>query len=180
MGRDRRLYPALRGRDGGHLERMLRPTFRRLQPLRHGIEAVDGQVGAAYFVAGRLAGVEVTPHEGYWQGLSPVLTIYCYGPATLLAERRGYQRVSEPLDLESLADLDDLAGRLRDVRTREANGRADIVQELATLPFDEQVDEDRHGLRVATLGHPVGGQVVRDGRRSLRDRVPRCSGPIER
>ena len=94
---------------------------------------MPGQVGAAYFVAGRLAGVEVVPNETYWQELSPILAIYCYGPEALRAERRGYQRVSEPLDLESLLDLDDLAHRLRDVRAREARQRTDIVNELATL-----------------------------------------------
>jgi hypothetical protein len=36
---------------------------------------------------------------------------------------------------------------------------------LATLFFDQQVDEDRHGLRVVTLGYnPWVGQVVRNGR----------------
>ena len=144
-----------------------RPS-RRLLPLRHALETVPGQIGAAYFIAGRLAGVEVAPHEVYWHGLAPVLAMYCYGPAALLAERRGHERVSEPLDLEDLADLDDLAGRLRDVRAREAAGRADIVEELATLFFDQQVDEDRHGLRVTTLGYkPWAGQVVRDDRQIM-------------
>jgi hypothetical protein len=150
---------------GGHLERFLRPNFDQLLPLRHALEPVQGQVGAAYFVAGRLAGVEVMPNEAYWQEMSPILAIYCYGPEALRAERRGYQRVSEPLDLECLVDVDDLARRLRDVRAREVNQRADIVNELATLFFDQQMDEDRHGLRVATLGYdPWLGQVVRDGR----------------
>ncbi|MGO8747477.1 MAG: ARPP-1 family domain-containing protein [Thermoguttaceae bacterium] len=150
---------------GGHLERFLRPNFDQLLPLRHALEPVPGQVGAAYFVAGRLAGVEVVPNETYWQELSPILAIYCYGPEALRAERRGYQRVSEPLDLGSLLGLDDLAHRLRDVRAREARQRTDIVNELATLAFDQQVDEDRHGLRVATFGlSPWLGQAVRDGR----------------
>ena len=149
---------------GGHLERFLRPNFDQLLPLRHALEPVPGQIGAAYFVAGRLAGVEVMPNEAYWQEMSPILAIYCYGPEALRAERRGYQRVSEPLDLESLVDLDGLTYRLRDVRAREAQQRADIVNDLATLVFDQQVDEDRHGLRVATLGlSPWLGQMVRDG-----------------
>ena len=153
---------------GGHLERFLRPNFSRLLPLRHALETVPGQVGAAYFVAGRLAGIEVAPHEAFWKQLAPILAIYCYGPAALLAEGRGCERASEPLDLDGLADLDDLAGRLRDVRAREADHRADIVQELATLFFDQQVDEDRHGLRVVTLSHePWIGQVVRRGQQSL-------------
>jgi len=150
---------------GGHLERFLRPNFGRLMPLRHVVESTSGQVGAAYFVAGRLAGVELAPNEEYWHGLAPVLAMYCYGPAALLAERRGHQRVNEPLDLEDLVDLDDLTDRVRNVRTREAKGRADIVEELATLFFDQQVDEERHGLRVTTVGyHPWTGQVVRDDR----------------
>ena len=33
----------------------------------------------------RMAGVEVAPHEAYWQELSPILAMYCYGPAALLA-----------------------------------------------------------------------------------------------
>ncbi|MCA9071416.1 MAG: hypothetical protein KDA84_20955, partial [Planctomycetaceae bacterium] len=53
-------------------------------------------------------------------------------------------------------------------RTREASGRADSVEELATLFFDQQVDEERHGLRVTTLGYkPWAGQVVRDDRQVL-------------
>ncbi|MCA9072171.1 MAG: hypothetical protein KDA84_24755, partial [Planctomycetaceae bacterium] len=106
---------------GGHLERFLRPNFSRLLPLRHALETVPGQIGAAYFIAGRLAGVEVAPNENYWSQLAPVLSMYCYGPAALMAERRGHQRVSEPLDLEGLSGLDDLAARLQDVRTREAS-----------------------------------------------------------
>jgi hypothetical protein len=150
------------------LERFLRPNFDQLLPLRHALETVPGQVGAAYFVAGRLAGVEVMPNEACWQEMSPILAIYCYGPEALRAERRGYQRVSEPLDLECLADLDDLAHRLRDVRAREAKQRTDIINELATLVFDQQVDEDRHGLRITTLGFSSWqGQAVRDGRQAV-------------
>jgi hypothetical protein len=150
---------------GGHLERFLRPNFPRLQPLRHALEFVPDQVGAAYFIAGRLAGVEVAPSAAYWRELAPVLTMYCYGPAALLAERRGLERMSEPLDLEALADLDDLASRLRDVRARETSQRSDILDELAALPFDEKIDEERHGLRVSTVAAaPWAGQLARDGR----------------
>ena len=49
------------------------------------------------------------PNEACWQEMLPILAIYCDGPEAICAERRGYQRVSEPLDLECLADLDDLA-----------------------------------------------------------------------
>lgn len=148
---------------GGHLERFLRPNFGRLQPLRHAFETEPGQIGAAYFVAGRLAGVEVAPNADYWMQVAPVTALYCYGPATLLAEQRGAERVCEPLDLEDLTDVQDLRGRLEDVRERELRDRAGIVQELAKQFFDQQTDEQRHGLRVVTLRQgDWAGQIVRD------------------
>lgn len=154
---------------GGHLERFLRPNFARLLPLRHALENVADQVGAAYFIGGRLAGVEVAPNTAYWQELAPILTMYCYGPAALLAERRGCERVAESLDLEALVDLDDLAARLRDVRIREAATRAEIVEEFACQQWGETREEDSHGLQLATLKSASwSGQLIRDAGKQLR------------
>ena len=136
--------------------------------MRHALEVVSGQIGAAYFIAGRLAGIELAPNEIYWQGLAPVLAMYCYGPAALLAAQRGHELVNKPIELQDLRDMDDLASRLENVRAREMDDRTDSVEHLATLFFDQQVDEERHGLRVTTLGYkPWSGQVVRDDRRIM-------------
>src|SRR5690349_15951214 len=54
---------------GGHLERFLRPYFNRLVPLRHALETQPGQVGAAYFIGGRLAGIEAAPTAEYWRDI---------------------------------------------------------------------------------------------------------------
>jgi hypothetical protein len=83
---------------GGHLERFLRPNFKRLLPLRHAFEAEPGQVGAAYFIGGRLAGVELAPTAAYWQDLFPILTMYCYGPAALMAERKRWTTERQVVD----------------------------------------------------------------------------------
>jgi hypothetical protein len=147
---------------GGHLERFLRPYFARLQPYRHGLEALPGQVGAAYFVAGRLAGVEVAPNPAYWQDLGPILTIYGYAPSAVLALDRGHNDSREPLDLDGLADVDDLADRLAIDRLRQQHHYADVVRkEVDGLDAAWVSDEKRHGLQVQThLGPSWAGQRV--------------------
>jgi hypothetical protein len=147
---------------GGHLERFLRPYFSRLQPYRHGLEALPGQVGAAYFVAGRLAGVEVAPNPDYWQDLSPVLAIYGYAPAAVLALDRGRGATRQPLDLDGLEGLDDLAGRLQAARSRQQHRHADLVRrEIDGLGNGWAGEEVRHGLEVQTLlGPRWAGQRV--------------------
>jgi hypothetical protein len=149
---------------GGHLERFLRPYFARLQPYRHGLEALPGQVGAAYFVAGRPAGVEVAPNPAYWQDLSPILAIYGYAPAAVLALDRGLVEKREPLVLDGLEDLDDLADRLAAARGRQRDGYAEVLRrEVDGLGDGWAGDEARHGLQVQTLlGPHWAGQRVRE------------------
>jgi hypothetical protein len=146
---------------GGHLERFLRPYFPRLQPYRHGLEALPGQVGAAYFVAGRLAGVEVAPNPAYWQDLSPILAIYGYAPSAVLAQDRGLGAKRQPLDLDGLEDLDDLAARLQTDRSRQQHDQAEAVRREVDGLDGWVRDETRHGLQVQTLlGQRWAGQRV--------------------
>ncbi len=148
---------------GGHLERFLRPYFPRLQPYRHGLEALPGQVGAAYFVAGRLAGVEVAPNPAYFCDLSPILAIYGYAPAAVLALDRGLGCQRQPLALDGLEDLDDLAGRLQIARSRQQHRRTEVVRREVDGLEDWTSDEVRHGLEVQTLlGPRWAGQRVRE------------------
>ncbi len=149
---------------GGHLERFLRPYFARLQPFRHAFETLPGQVGAAYFISGSLVGVEVAPNPAYWQDLAPILNIYCYGPAALLAERQGWQPARKPLNLEDLRDLDDLAGRLASTRAREEAARVGQLTSLAAATWNGTLAEERHSLRIITLEQQGwAGQMVREG-----------------
>ena len=61
-----------------------------LLTFRHAFEPAPRQVGAAYFIGGELVGVEVGPHATYFHDLFPILSIYCYGPSALLAERHDH------------------------------------------------------------------------------------------
>ena len=166
---------------GGHLERFLRPYFARLMPFRHAFETVPGQVGAAYLVAGRPVGVELAPNAACWRDLAPILSIYCYGPAALLAEQEGYPTGRPELDLDGLAGLDDLADRLDRSRRQHALARSDALGALAGAGWSCHEESVRHGLTVRTIGwESWAGQVVLDGSDTLylsvfRDPAPRKS-----
>ena len=138
-------------RRGGHLERFFRPYFDRLVPFRHGLEPLPDQVGAAYFLAGKLVGIEVTPDRDNWEDLSAVFSIYGYAPAALRAERHKWTSARTPVDLDDLHDLDDLAERLRDTRERERETRLARVEECSKLSWDVASDESRHGLSIVTV-----------------------------
>lgn len=148
---------------GGHLERFLRPYFPRLLPFRHAFEPVAGQVGAAYFVAGELVGVEVGPNADYFADLFPILAIYCYGPSALLAERNKPPADRPRIDLTGLRDLDDLGRRLEEDRQAHARARAAQIGDLAKRRWKGRVEEERCGLRVSTISDDGWiGQTVRD------------------
>jgi hypothetical protein len=132
---------------GGHLERFLRPNFQRLMRFRYALEMLPEQVGAAYFVAGNLVGVEVAPNATYWQDIGPILTIYCYGAAALLAERHRLQAQRRAVDLDALLDLADLQRRLSEVRKQELDERIDIVRALSLLSWPQS----KNGLGIVDL-----------------------------
>ncbi len=153
---------------GGHFERFLRPHFGKLQAFRHAFELQPDQVGAAYFVGGRLTGVELTPNPAYFAQLFPVLNIYCYGPAELAARRRRWESHREPLDLAGLADLEDLRRRLHQARHDERRALTAHLEHLADLPLEVKVEEDRLGLRVQTVRHGAwSGQLVHTGEQTV-------------
>ncbi len=149
---------------GGHLERFLRPYFHRLMLFRHAFETLPQQVGAAYFVAGNLVGIEVTPNASYWADVGPILNIYCYGAAALLGERHQLKPERQAADIEGLIDIDDLVRRLEDARQQETLERINIVKALSSLAWNHSQADKTPGLHVVDLeqGEWVG-QMVKDG-----------------
>ncbi|HEY0753877.1 MAG TPA: hypothetical protein VGD98_07955 [Ktedonobacteraceae bacterium] len=133
---------------GGHLERFLRPNFPRLLPLRHAFETLPRQVGAAYFVSGRLLGVEVMPNAACWADMGPILTMYCYGAAALQAERHQMQPTRTPLSLNALTGLDDLAQRLAQARQQDAATRLQELTIFAQYPWQYTPEESKKDLQI--------------------------------
>jgi hypothetical protein len=108
-------------------------------------------------------GIELTPNAAGWRDLAPILRIYCYGPAALLAEQEGYPAGRPELDLDGLADLDDLADRLDRSRRQHALGRSDALGALVGAGWSGHEESLRHGLTIRTIGwQSWAGQVVLD------------------
>ncbi len=151
---------------GGHLERFLRPNFRRLQPFRHAFEATGDQVGGAYYVDGQLIGLEISPSAAAFADMHPVLSIYCYGPAALLADRQGSGSSRVAVDLAELTDIADLSNRLQTARRTQRDDRLRQLSELLNAKWKSKSDEHRHGYRVSTV-QSTGwiGQTVHRGQR---------------
>ena len=148
----------------GHLERYLRPYFSRLLPFRHAFEVLPQQIGAAYFVAGRLIGIEVAPNAGYWSDIGPILNIYCYGSAALLAERYRWKTTRNVVNLDGLVDLDDLKQRLVEKRLQEEQARIELLETTSNLAWNCTVETEAQELQVVSLAHEEwAGQMVKRG-----------------
>lgn len=151
----------------------------------HVFETVPRQLGAAFFIAGHLVGVEVAPTVEVWRELAPILNIYCYGPAALLAEQEGYPSGRAALELDGLVDLDDLADRLDRSRRQHAILRSEALGALADAEWSCQEESVRHGLLTKTIGWETwAGQVVLDGSYTsylsiFRDLPPRKPQTVE-
>jgi hypothetical protein len=104
--------------------------------------------------------------------------IYCYGPAALLAEQEGDPTGRPELDLEGLADLDDLADRLDRSRRQHALARSEALGALAGAGWSCHEESLRHGLTIRTIGwESRAGQVVLDGSETLSLSVFRNPAP---
>ncbi|WP_272499522.1 ARPP-1 family domain-containing protein [Actinomadura litoris] len=152
----------------GHLDPLLarhRPALARFQ---NRLEPQPGQVGALFLIAGRLAGVEITPDPAYFAQMWTALACHAYGVAAHRAEPAP-PAPAEPYDAANLAEL---RGALdHDRSTRLAHLSEQITAQLtgpATGPVRLR-EEDRHQtLRLSTLTAPhLAGQIVTDGDRAV-------------
>lgn len=149
---------------GGHLERLLRPNFRHLLPFRHYFEVTENQVGAAWFVANEITGIEICPSPAYFAAMFPIYNIYCFGPEALLAERLEKQTLNEPVNLNALVDIADLKSRLQESRDAQRTDRVRAMQELLSSDWREVSREPQLNWSVSTIRRSGwAGQVIREG-----------------
>jgi hypothetical protein len=79
-----------------------------------------------------------------------------------MAERRRWTTERQPVDLEGLTGLDDLERRLGEARASERTARNVAVEALVRANWNQDVEEERAGLRVLSAEHEEWrGQLVR-------------------
>ncbi|NUT41373.1 MAG: hypothetical protein HOV86_15435 [Thermoactinospora sp.] len=143
----------------GHLEQILSRRRAVLTQFQSRLELVPGQLGAAFFVGGRWAGLEIAPDPVYFAELWTALVCFAYGVAA-------WKR--EPLVAPAVPyGATDLAGLRRELDGERAALSERVAGWLSAVPMGpvEAVEEERYlDLRLSTLtGGHVAGQVVTDG-----------------
>jgi hypothetical protein len=79
-----------------------------------------------------------------------------------MAERKRWTTERQVVDLEGLNGLDDLERRLGEARESERTARVAAVEALTGANWNQDVEEERAGLRVLSAEHEEWrGQVVR-------------------
>ncbi|GAA4135665.1 ARPP-1 family domain-containing protein [Actinomadura keratinilytica] len=157
----------------GHLEQILSRKRPVLTQFQSRLELQPGQLGALFFIDGRLAGLELAPDPGYFADVWTALVCFAYGVAAWHAEQRhaqtqppaGAPAGARPFPATSLSELRAALDRDRAARI------AQIAQWLADVPTGpvELTEEERYlGLRLSTVtGDHLSGQVVTDGDRAV-------------
>jgi hypothetical protein len=149
----------------GHLELMLAGKRSVLTQYRSRLEAVPGQLGALFLMAGRLVGLEVTPSPAYFADVWPALVCFTYGP--LAMKRRAADAVPEPYEASTVDEL--VAAREAQVRAELARVRAGVEAAGRDWADPDVTEEERYlDLRLSTVvGAGVAGQIVSDGARPV-------------
>ncbi len=163
--------------DRGHLEQVLSGKRAELTQYQSWFELQPEQLGALFFLGGRLAGVEIAPDPRYFAEVWMPLVCFAYGTAAWHASKASAQSTAAPTyDVSSVAEL--RAALEADRRTVDDDVRGWIVD--AGWQSAELAEEERFlDMRLCTVvADDVAGQVVVDGDRlvyaSLFDRRLAC------
>jgi hypothetical protein len=145
----------------GHLEQILTRKRAALTQYQSRLERSPGQVGALFFIADRLAGVEIAPDPRYFAEVWMALVCFAYGVAAWHAPQA--QEAVLPYEVSTMDELKAVLDADRRAFADQVRGwLADAYGEPTEL-----VEEERFlDLRLSTVrGAGLGGQLVTDGRR---------------
>ena len=167
-----KLWPAISGlnrryglADRGHLEQVLTGKRAQLTQYQSWLELQPEQLGALFFLAGRLAGVEIAPDARYFAEVWMPLVCFAYGAAAWHAAATS-PAPPAALPYEGVESVDDLRTALEVERRRATDDVRDWLAE-AGWQHAELTEEERFlDLRLCTVvADRAAGQVVLDGER---------------
>lgn len=150
--------------DRGHLDQVICRERPYLGQYVNRFERLPGQLGALFFLGGKLAGIEIAPNAAYFAETWMPLVSFCYGPSAMLLERGAKRQEAEPFEADSLASLREAVIAERS-RAEDAVGLA-----LSAVPaqrFSFKEEERLLDLELVTAtSECFSGQLVqgRDGK----------------
>jgi hypothetical protein len=148
----------------GHLEQIVSRRRPYLTQYLSRFELLPGQIGALFFLRGRLAGVEIAPTAAYFAEVWGPLVAFCYGTAAMYEETRRTTADAEP-PLDG-ADLAGLRRSLAAERAALAERLREAVERAPAADFAVAEEERYLSLRLLTVENGAfAGQTVRDGDR---------------
>jgi hypothetical protein len=142
----------------GHLEQILTRKRAVLTQYQSRLELSPGQVGALFFIADRLAGVEIAPDPHYFAEVWMALVCFAYGVAAWHAPDP-----TNPAAGYEVSTMDELAAALDTDRRAFVDRVRGWLAEASREPA-ELVEQERFlDLRLSTVhGAGLGGQLVTD------------------
>jgi hypothetical protein len=150
----------------GHLEQILTRLRANLTRFQSQFEREEGQVGALFFLHGRLVGVEIAPSAAYFRDVWMPLVCFAYGVPAYFAEQRGQSPAVETGPFADVSDLAGLRAALTESRAQRDTETAEWLRSSAREAGRmERRHEERHGsLQLVThTGNRFAGQTVTDG-----------------
>lgn len=150
----------------GHLEQIITRQRSYLTQYQSRFELLPGQIGALFFILGKLAGIEITPSVAYFQELWMPLVCFCYGTAAMYVEQK-HQKSWDKIEENQLAfavnNLSELRQSLQELRSERSQ---EIKNSLAAIPAQNfQVSEEERfcDFRLKTaISQNFAGQFVED------------------
>jgi hypothetical protein len=147
----------------GHLEQVLTRKHVVLTQYQSRLELLPEQLGALFFIADRLAGIEIAPDPRYFAEMWVALACFAYGPAAWHAPTVSDE--VEPYDVSTLDGLRSALAQDRRVVAEQANR---WLVEAPWQATDIEETERYLDLRLSIVhGDTVAGQIVTDGKRLI-------------
>ena len=146
----------------GHLDEVIVRERPWLNQYNGRFERVPDQIGALFFIDGKLAGIELAPNPVYFAEVWPALVSFCYGVEAMYRERA---RTTD--DAVAPYTATDLPALRAEVAARRAALDAEVAGWLAAVPAKKLVKKEEERLLdlklFTTSNDHFAGQIVEQG-----------------
>jgi hypothetical protein len=153
----------------GHLEQVLSRERAYLNQFQSRFERLPNQLGAAFWIGDRLAGLELAPTAAYFAEIWMPLVCFSYGVAAMglewQSQKQGQRELPQPYYAR---DLDDLRSAIQLDRLSQRQQLQSQIQQLTAQDFCGELTQQFGKLQLNTLqSEAFSGQVVQSETRPV-------------